>query len=177
MYIVKHVTEYLPKDTIIQHILDTSSLSTQKSILRDYITSRVYRDTINVKDQYSLFLTDSVTRNRLLSRSLEIKSLQKEYTQITLEVPERGFYVGGFTTFNTQDLNVGVEGSFVWNHQIFPLLKEYFYSQHEKLISFLNPFADDEGEADFENMLKEGEDLLFALNALTVGKENSEFLT
>jgi 5-methylcytosine-specific restriction protein B len=67
--------------------------------------------------------------------------------------------------------------SFVWNHQIFPLLKEYFYSQHEKLISFLNPFASDDGDTDFENMLKEGEDLLFALNALTVGKEISEFPT
>ena len=56
--------------------------------------------------------------------------------------------------------------SFVWNHQIFPLLKEYFYSQHDKLIDFLSPFTDDGNEADFEEMLKEGDDLLYALSKI-----------
>ena len=56
--------------------------------------------------------------------------------------------------------------NFVWNHQIFPLLKEYFYSQHEKLIEFLSPFTEDGQEGNFEEMLKEGDDLLFALNSI-----------
>ncbi|MHA1280064.1 MAG: AAA family ATPase [Candidatus Helarchaeota archaeon] len=57
--------------------------------------------------------------------------------------------------------------TFVWNHQIFPLLKEYFYSQHDKLIEFLSPFTEEGHEGDFEEMLKEGDDLLFALKSIT----------
>lgn len=57
--------------------------------------------------------------------------------------------------------------AFVWNHQIFPLLKEYFYSQHDKLIEFLSPFADSDSDTNFEDMLKEGDDLLFALKSIT----------
>jgi 5-methylcytosine-specific restriction endonuclease McrBC GTP-binding regulatory subunit McrB len=56
--------------------------------------------------------------------------------------------------------------SFVWNHQILPLLEEYFYSQHEKLISFLSPFLEEDQEDTLSNMLREGDDLLFALSAI-----------
>ena len=57
--------------------------------------------------------------------------------------------------------------NFVWNHQLFPLLKEYFYSQNEKLIEFLSPFTDESHEDSFEDMIKEGDDLLFALNEIS----------
>ena len=57
--------------------------------------------------------------------------------------------------------------TFVWNHQIFPLLKEYFYSQHDKLIEFLSPFTESDSDTSLEDMLKEGENLLFALKSIT----------
>lgn len=53
--------------------------------------------------------------------------------------------------------------NFIWNYQIFPLLLEYFYSQNDKLLSFLNPFIDEGQDVFFEDMLKEDEDLLTAL--------------
>ncbi|MHA1747240.1 MAG: AAA family ATPase [Promethearchaeota archaeon] len=62
--------------------------------------------------------------------------------------------------------------NFVWNYQIFPLLMEYFYSQNDKLLSFLNPFKDEGHEVYFEDMVKEGEDLLFALNTICHTDEN-----
>jgi len=47
------------------------------------------------------------------------------------------------------------------------LLKEYFYSQHEKLIEFLSPFIDEGHVNSFEDLIKEGDDLLFALNEIS----------
>lgn len=63
--------------------------------------------------------------------------------------------------------------NFVWNYQIFPLLMEYFYSQNDKLITFLNPFIDEGQDVYFEDMLKEDEDLLSALYTICHIDENS----
>lgn len=51
-------------------------------------------------------------------------------------------------------------------NKTFLMLKEYFYSQHDKLIEFLSPFTDETQDTSFEDMLKEGDDLLFALNSI-----------
>lgn len=44
--------------------------------------------------------------------------------------------------------------------------RSLFYNQNEKLIEFLSPFTEDGQEGDFEEKLKEGDDLLFALNRI-----------
>ena len=63
---------------------------------------------------------------------------------------------------------------FVWNNQILPLLREYFYSQPDKLREVLAPFILDDGDndndaVDFSRDLGRatGEDLLFALSRLS----------
>jgi 5-methylcytosine-specific restriction protein B len=64
---------------------------------------------------------------------------------------------------------------YIWNHQVFPLLREYFYSQPEELFELLQPMYDDEGmtkedlmlgKSAFEFKNLSGDDLLYALSAL-----------
>lgn len=49
---------------------------------------------------------------------------------------------------------------FAWNGQILPLLKEYFYSQPDRLAEVLEPYLKGQEEGDFR---REGEDLVIAL--------------
>jgi len=64
---------------------------------------------------------------------------------------------------------------FVWNHQIIPLLEEYFYSQRDKLAEMLAPFLPEkEVDAEFESSAygsigrAYGEDLVYALSKLAM---------
>lgn len=70
---------------------------------------------------------------------------------------------------------------YVWNHQVFPLLQEYFYSQPEELLEILSPMYPDVGirgeditiggtSYEFETL--SGDDLLFALSALAKARSN-----
>ena len=63
---------------------------------------------------------------------------------------------------------------FVWNNQILPLLREYFYSQPDKLREVLAPFIVDDADDDDgalggspELGRATGEELLFALSRLS----------
>ena len=65
---------------------------------------------------------------------------------------------------------------YAWNHQVLPLLEEYFYNQNDKLIELLAPFwSDVEAESiamtddplSLELIRLNGEDLLFALAKLS----------
>lgn len=53
---------------------------------------------------------------------------------------------------------------FAWNNQILPLLKEYFYSQPERLAEVLEPFL--KGLGDSSDLRREGNDLIEALAEL-----------
>ncbi len=63
---------------------------------------------------------------------------------------------------------------FVWNHQVVPLLEEYFYSQRDRLAELLAPFQTDvepgvetpQGEIDFEPRPPTVDDLIAALAKL-----------
>jgi len=67
---------------------------------------------------------------------------------------------------------------FVWNHQVLPLLKEYFYSQPERLLEILAPMYPDVAAYNQENFMGNispefehlaGDDLLHALAELARG--------
>lgn len=61
---------------------------------------------------------------------------------------------------------------FVWSSQILPLLREYYYSRKDKLVSLLSAFkVDGKSGLAFDEELKnaEGEDLLTALQKLSKG--------
>lgn len=69
---------------------------------------------------------------------------------------------------------------FVWNSQVIPLLKEYFYSQRDKLTELLAPFCTDvdsgievvqEEGLDFEIGRQSGDDLVIALAKLAGRRE------
>lgn len=56
------------------------------------------------------------------------------------------------------------ELEFAWNNQILPLLREYFYSQPDRLNDILEPYLKDQEIGDDLSM--EGSDLVVALNQL-----------
>ena len=64
---------------------------------------------------------------------------------------------------------------FVWNHQIIPLLEEYFYSQCDKLAGILTPFlpekeidAEVESSAYCSTRRAYGEGLIYAISKLSM---------
>ncbi len=56
------------------------------------------------------------------------------------------------------------ELEFAWNNQILPLLREYFYSQPDRLNNILEPYLKDQENGD--DLTMEGSDLVVALSQL-----------
>lgn len=123
------------KDTIINHVTDTiidyvpkyipvKSTDTVKipidvdtlSILKDYYTKYLYTDKVTVNEYGFGTITDTITQNRIVSRSilwdLEIPIIQE--TIIVKDPPKNQMYVGGGVGFGTPDFISNVNTGILW---------------------------------------------------------------
>lgn len=103
-------TEYVPKyyETIVT-VTDTVPLVVDTTaILKDYYTKIFYRDTISLDTLGFILLNDTITQNRIYSRSIDsdiqipvITNTIKE----TIYINNRELYAGPVVNFNTNGVN------------------------------------------------------------------------
>jgi hypothetical protein len=94
-------------DTIYEKI-DTLQL------LKDFYAKNIYNDTLKLEDSLGyIALTDTITRNKILTRTWNSKVKEKVINTVTVvkDPPKTQLYLGLNTTFDAVDLINGVGGS------------------------------------------------------------------
>ena len=97
------------------------------SVIRDYFSKRVYKDTIQLPDSMGIvLLTDTITKNRLSNRIYEAKVKQKiiRETTIVKDPPKDQLFVGLNSQFGGGSFVTGVGGGLIYktkNDKIYQL--------------------------------------------------------
>jgi hypothetical protein len=104
-YIPKWKTKWLPSDTVYKDV-DTTA------ILADYFATYYYEDSL-INDSIEIRLKDSISQNKITTRSLSCKLLYPTTTifkTITEKLNQREFYIGPKVYSTTKQLQyVGLE--------------------------------------------------------------------
>ena len=97
VYQLKTFTKYTKGKDIQSYIILTDTLPIHDTIriIEDYNTIKAYKDTIN-QDSNTFVITDTISQNKILSRSFEAKISQKtiNHTQLFVEKPSNALYLG-----------------------------------------------------------------------------------
>jgi hypothetical protein len=84
-------------------------------ILEDYFAYRIYKDSIT-GDTVSIYITDTVTENKLTSRKIDYSCILPTVTKYitnTKLIYKKGFYLGGSLNLNIVD-NTSIEPSLLY---------------------------------------------------------------
>jgi len=120
---VVHDTTYIIKDSVVYskpgnikedtlYVIDTVVMKDTVCIplYKDYVSVRVYNDSLKIKDLGVVNIIDTVTHNRLAGRKYDYKfSIPVVKDSVTVIVPpvyHPEFYVGGH--LNTQGIHAGI---------------------------------------------------------------------
>ena len=97
VYQQKTFTKYTKGKDIQSYIILTDTLPIHDTIriIEDYNTIKAYKDTIN-QDSNTFVITDTISQNKILSRSFEAKISQKTIVtkQVYVEKPTNALYLG-----------------------------------------------------------------------------------
>ena len=117
---------YLPQDTLIKDTViyvDVPYLDSAKmdSIVREYYAKVVYIDTVKVAKFGSLYLTDTVSHNTIINRSLMADLTFPVYRDtIFLGQPSpKGFYLGSRMDLTERGIFLGPTMMYIKNNKIY----------------------------------------------------------
>lgn len=141
----------VPGDTIYQKIIsnireisyvqDTfTQVVDTGAILRDYMATRIFQDSLQKDSNYSLIITDTVSQNKILGRSILFKNLRpKEIQYITTEITKNPWkiYPGIHFDVGPTTADLGTSLLFIPKNDNFAYSVSYsFFHKQGRLTAF-----------------------------------------
>jgi len=83
--IVKEIPKYIPKwNTKIKYIHDTTKVIDTAYVIGDYYSTYYYKDSL-IEDSTSIYVYDSISQNKIKSRSIKYKSVHPTITNTVIK--------------------------------------------------------------------------------------------
>jgi hypothetical protein len=109
---IKKDTTYIPVPYEVLIPIEIPAKIDTQNILKNYFSTKIYKDTIYFSDSLKLIISDSLKENSIQNRNVFYKATQKtitvtnNITTIVKEDPKNKFYIGGTLGFNRQFFNM-----------------------------------------------------------------------
>ncbi len=113
---IKKDTTYIPKPYNVYIPIEIPAKIDTQKILKDYLSGKIYKDTIYFTDSLKLIITDTISKNSIQNRNIYYRATQKTITitnninTVVIEDPKRKLYVNGTLGFNKQFFNMASLG-------------------------------------------------------------------
>lgn len=104
------IIDTIKHDTIILQNIDTLS------VVKDYFTKYIYRDSLSLDSVGYVKTTDTITQNKILNRKWEYSVKEKTITKevILKDLPKRQLYFGFNTSLNRTNIFNSVGGGIIY---------------------------------------------------------------